>query len=104
MTVSVIYGEGDWALIFTSGSESWAFLDDDTAYFLIDGKRQEAMFARGDREVDGGDVTEQNIVVLDKSFRAQLKNAETVRVKIGQHVLDITEAVDEEIRLVERNI
>jgi hypothetical protein len=98
---SLFYNEGKWFLVFSTTSDSWAFLDADTAYFLIDGERFERDLMSTDRNVrDGGSVAEQNAVVLDEEIRSAMAQSESVRMKANQYVFDISAAVDEEIQAI----
>lgn len=102
---SVFYNEGTWALVLTTTSDSWALLGEDTAYFLVDGERFERDLVNGEREVqDGGSVYEQNVVLLNEEIRTAIATAEEVRMKTGSYVFDISEAVDNEIQTIAREL
>lgn len=77
------------AFVITSISDSWNFLSVDKAYMLIDGERFTLSTIQLDREVDGGSVTEQTAVVVSGDVMRVMKSASTIRMKIGQAVLNI---------------
>lgn len=79
--------DGQAFLLVYTVSESWNFLDVDTAYALIDGDSYEFPFADVEREVESGRVTEQNAVMLDDDVLDALASATEVRVKVGSGVL-----------------
>jgi len=72
----------------TTFSDSWNFLDTDTAYILADGTRIEVPAKRtGNRDVrDGGTVAEQQALMLDQQQARQISQADTVRMKMGTAV------------------
>ncbi|MFO8099800.1 MAG: hypothetical protein R6T83_09310 [Salinibacter sp.] len=87
--VRVVLGrlDGEAYLLVSTVSESWNFLRDDTAYALIDDENHEFQLMEIDREVDGGQVAEQNALMLDAEALDALASAAEVRVKVGQAVL-----------------
>jgi hypothetical protein len=87
--VRVVLGrlDEDAYLLVSTVSDSWNFLRVDTAYALIDGENHEFRFMRVDREVEGGQVAEQNALMLDAEALGALAAAAEVRVKLGQAVL-----------------
>lgn len=104
-TVSIAYVEGDWALVLNTSSESWAFLGQDNAYFIADGQNLEADLGRAESEVqDDGRVMEQSVVFLTADMREAFASSETVRMKAGRYVLDISQAVDKEIQTIQAEL
>lgn len=102
---SVFYNEGTWALVFATTSDSWVFLDVDTAYFIVGGERFERNLVNNERDVrDGGTVYEQNAVLLNDEIRTAMAQADKVRMKAGQYVFDISKAVDNEIQTIAREL
>lgn len=87
--VRVVLGRLDDApyLLLSTVSDSWNFLDVETAYALIDDKRHEFRLSRVDQDVDGGQVSEQNAIMLDADALETLAEAREVRMKAGQAVL-----------------
>lgn len=79
--------DGQVFLLLYTVSESWNFLDVDTAYALIDGENYTFRFVDVDREVDSGQVTEQNAMIVDAPVLDALRSASKVRLKVGQAVL-----------------
>lgn len=79
--------DGQPFLVLYTASDSWNFLDVDTAYALIDGENYRFRFLDVDREVDSGEVMEQNAMVVEAPAFEALGSASTIRLKIGQAVL-----------------
>lgn len=105
----VAYTEGSsdytYLLLFSTASDGWIFLDTDTAYFLVDGQRFEKSLIDVEREVmDGGSISHNMVVRLNRQFRNALRDASEVKVKMGRYVLDVTAVVDDELRAVERAV
>jgi hypothetical protein len=104
-TISVAYVEGDWALVLNTSSESWALLGQDNAYFIAGEQNLEAELNRSDSEVqDDGRVTERNVVFMTTEMRKAFARSETVRMKAGRYVFDISRAVDNEIQTIQAEL
>jgi hypothetical protein len=102
---SVLYADEEWALSVATKSDSWALLGTDTAYFLADGERFETKLHRQTGETqDYGGVYEEHFVLLSEEMRSVFSQASQVRMKAGQYVFDITDAVDDEIEAIQSEI
>jgi hypothetical protein len=87
--------------VLNTSSESWALLGQDNAYFIAGGQNLEADLSSAESEVqDGGRVMEQSVVFLTADMREAFASSETVRMKAGRYVFDISQAVDKEIQTI----
>lgn len=104
-------GESDYYLSFGGATESKlnTRLESNYAYFLVEGERYKRPLEIEEKiklvEFPDEGVRYQLRVKLDSEFRSVLRDAESVRVKIGSSddtfIFDITEIFDEELEAVE---
>jgi hypothetical protein len=93
---NVIYGSADGTLFvaISTLSESWNFLNTEKAYALVDGGRVVFDANRNGGEVrDDGKVFEQMFMVLSRKELQQIARADTVRMKMGQAIFDLSSTV-----------
>jgi hypothetical protein len=72
--------------VITTRSDSWNFLDTDTAYILADESRIEVSVKRAGSDAGNGHVVEQQALMFDLQQARQLSQADTVRMKMGSAV------------------
>jgi hypothetical protein len=93
---NVIYASADGTLFMAIStlSESWNFLHTEKAYALVDGERVVFDANRNGGEVrDDGKVTEQMFMLLSRRELQQIARGDTVRMKMGQAVFDLSSTV-----------
>jgi len=103
----VVYVNGTYGLFLGVVSDNYNYVTVDDAYFVIDGERYKANAETVSRDVDtngGYRVFEQLVITLDKELRTALETATKSRVKVGQIIYNITDAVDDEVWAVERTV
>jgi hypothetical protein len=85
-------------LVLAVESGEWNFRRGEAAYFLVDGKRYEERIDAYNMDI-GSSVYEQMGIRLGIDFRGRLVRSNEVKVKVGRYVWDVTEALDEEMRV-----
>lgn len=65
-------------------AEGWNWLSVGSAWLLADGKRLEVKALRADSDVEGEGVTEQVVLVMDRSEARVVAEAGVVRGKVGR--------------------
>lgn len=97
-------GESVYFMVLSTASESWIFLGAETAYFLVDGERYKTPLFETERETMGRGVSHNLAAYLNQDIRSALRNAENVRMKVGEYVFNVTDVVDDELEAVEREV
>lgn len=67
-----------------ANAEGWNWLSVNTAWLLADGERLEVKALRADSDVEGEGVTEQVVLVMDRSEAQVVAEASVVRAKVGR--------------------
>jgi hypothetical protein len=88
--VAVLTANDTYILAFGTKSESWNFLNTDTAYALIDGERYEWNLYEIRTEADGPGVREVHGIAINASDLAAVAEASRIRVKFGGAVFNLT--------------
>ncbi|WP_143815441.1 hypothetical protein [Longibacter salinarum] len=99
-SVSIFHNDGTRSIVLSTRSSTWALLNVEKAYFLVDGERHEGKVVQAGTETRGPGVGEQNAIMLKPETVKKIVDAETVRMKIGRYVLDVSSAVDKEMDAV----
>lgn len=88
--VGLVQREGQNYLIFTTASDSWNFLDVDTAYMIVNGQNLESELINSENQTQNGSVIEQNVAPLTESELRKIAEAESFRAKIGRAIFKIS--------------
>lgn len=84
--------DGETVLIVYSKSDSWNFLDVDSAYALIDNNRAEWSLKRIETQTtDYGSVEELHGMVVTRSELRRIANSQTFRMRVGGAVYDLSD-------------
>ena len=100
VSVNASYVGGNYYLGVTVVSDDWVMLGARKAYFVIDGKRSEALMFEIDSSIETGYVIEQYAIDVDDKM---LLGGESIRCRIDGVVYDFS-VVSDAVDLVERSI
>lgn len=96
-----------FGLILGSLTDFWSFRNAETAYFLVDGERfkaQAGMVEPLSKEMSTGVIFEAVGVDFAPDLLSAISDASKVRMQVNGYEFDITEAVDNELKAVRREL
>ena len=98
---SFIDADGQKGIILTTASDSWNYLDDGTAYALVDGQRMEFDVYEIEATAKEGRVMEQNFFIMSDSQVRRVANASQFRVQYSNGVFDMTPLIKQAKRVMQ---
>jgi hypothetical protein len=86
---------GEFGFVLSAGADSWNWLRVEEAHALVDSSRHTYPVVADNQEVTSTVVVEQLIFTVSEEQARDVASASSVRIKVGNAVLDITPITDD---------